>query len=97
MEAVVGIGVWAFWFVRICSRDTNLADYRGDFLSRRINKDLPDVRLHPQRANQPSTGRREAFFPVYGKWEYWRSCTSALGGAKAALATPQGRQAGPLG
>ena len=29
-DMVVGTGAWAFRFVRVCSRDTNLLDYRGD-------------------------------------------------------------------
>ena len=69
-------------------------DYRGDFLMRRINKDLPDARLHTQQARQHTTGNREAI-PVYGRLESWRLGASAPDRAEAALATAQGRQSAP--
>ena len=62
---VVGNGVWAFCFTRICSREPNRLDYCGDVLVRRINKDWPDVRFHLQQARQRKTGYCEAL-PVYG-------------------------------
>ena len=63
-EMVVGNGVWAFWFVGRCSRDTNLLDYRGDFLVRRINKSSPEKRLHPQQANQRKNHELCGFFDL---------------------------------
>ena len=91
---VVGNGAWAFWFVRICSRDTSLLDYRGDFFARCFNQNAPDARLHPQQARQRKTGNREAL-QIYGRWESWRLGASALDRAQAALATAQGRQPAP--
>ena len=90
-ETVVGNGVWAFWFVRICSKDTDLLDFRGDFLLQRVNAEFPDVRLRPQQAKQRTSGKREAV-PVHGNWESWRPGASAFGRAEVALAAPQGRQ-----
>ena len=59
--------MWAFWFVRICRKDTHLLDFRGDFFVRRINEEFPDVCWHLQRAKQRTMLRREAA-PVYGTW-----------------------------
>ncbi len=51
--------------MRVVSYDTNLVDFRGDFVARRGNTDVPDACLRPQLSKQRATCKREAV-PVYG-------------------------------
>ena len=84
---LVGPGVWAFWFVRLDTKDSNLDEPRADFLLRRV--DGQDVRLHPHTTRHKVTRRKEAI-PVWGtRGTQWGPSTN-LGDQDRALASARG-------
>lgn len=85
---LVGPGVWAFWFVRLTTRDSNLDEPRADFLLRRV--DGQDVRLHPQTTVHKVTRRKEAN-PVWGNWEAQWHPSTPLSAQNDALASTRGQ------